>query len=53
MRHGDGFSCFKDARVVSGRRFARSDGDTEVHAEPTPMVSVAAFGLLVVGAPMK
>ena len=44
--HGEEFSFFEDARDVRVRKLDRSAGAGEVHIEPTPMLSVAAFWLL-------
>jgi hypothetical protein len=52
-RHGDEFSFFEDVCDVSVRKLERSAGAVELHFDPTPMLSVAAFGLLVVDGLMK
>ena len=53
LRHGDEFSFLVEACEARVRRFERSAGAVELHIDPTPMLSVAAFGLLVEDALME
>lgn len=46
LRHGDEFCFFEEVCEVRVRKAGRSAGAVELHFDPTPMLSVAAFGLL-------